>query len=434
MRSRPPSRFWVGTSVPMPVSPAIDPDHASGYARTLVKAKSARQWTTMLGELEAFYEAYGHFWVEEHKGRYPALAVWWLRIRGRLETLTYDQVLGLDNLGFFGQIDQQWLNRYAQLRRFKKKHGHCKVPSLWPDNPSLGFWVSNQRQKAAELVMPAWRRKLLTDLGFCFRVPRTGPLAQWDEFIKCLKRYKKRFGNCNIPRNWSEDKRLNPWISQLRALRKSLDRDKVKQLDSLGFDWNPFASTWEKRFRELEKFKKQHGHYRVPRTARKLGNWVMSIRHRKKRLSEAQIRRLNEIGFDWSPRDTIWSTRYKDLLAFRRKFGHSNVPKNWPKNPDLATWVIEQRIYKNTLSPKRIALLKKAGFDWNPHETSWMRRYQELKAYHMKNGRSPASAESALGIWVANQRQIYTRMKMPAERKKLLDKIGFVWRILGRLK
>ncbi len=358
MRSRPPSRFWVGTSVPMPVSPAIDPDHASGYARTLVKAKSARQWTTMLGELEAFYEAYGHFWVEEHKGRYPALAVWWLRIRGRLETLTYDQVLGLDNLGFFGQIDQQWLNRYAQLRRFKKKHGHCKVPSLWPDNPSLGFWVSNQRQKAAELVMPAWRRKLLTDLGFCFRVPRTGPLAQWDEFIKCLKRYKKRFGNCNIPRNWSEDKRLNPWISQLRALRKSLDRDKVKQLDSLGFDWNPFASTWEKRFRELEKFKKQHGHYRVPRTARKLGNWVMSIRHRN-----------NSKADDFLYIDT---TKGQVIIKLRPDLAPNHVTR-------LLTLASGQLLRQRAVPPRHHRL---HGADWGRGrpQRHWRPKYPPLRA------------------------------------------------------
>jgi hypothetical protein len=396
-----------------------------------VKTNRNPDWPKMLRALEGFLEANGHFRVEERRKHNPTLAGWWLRVRDRLETLTYEQILSLDYLGFFAQLDQRWLDRYAQLQSFKAKMGHCNVPVHWPENRQLGVWVHAQRQKAAKMAL--WRRKLLTDSGFCFRA-RRGSLAQWEEFIKRLKRYRKRFGNCNVPGKWSEDRTLASWVSRVRSLRKSLDHDRIKELDSLGFDWNPIDTTWKKRLRELKAFKERHGHCRVSNRAEKLGIWVVRLRHAKESLSPAQIRTLNKIGFDWLPRNTRWRTSYKELLAFRRRFGHVNVPNHWPENRDLATWVTMQRIYKATLSQERIALLKKVGFDWHPHETNWMRRYQELKAYHMKHGRSPAAAESALGTWVANQRQIHTRMKMPPQRKKLLDEIGFVWRVLGHLK
>jgi hypothetical protein len=247
---------------------------ASGYAHEAVKTNRNPDWPKMLRALEGFLEANGHFRVEEQRTHYPALADFWLRIRDRLETLTYDQILSLDNLGFFGQLNQRWLDRFAQLQSFRAKMGHCNVPFNWPENRQLGAWVHAQRQKVAKMAL--WRQKLLIDSGFCFRA-RRGPLAQWEDFLKRLKRYRKRLGDCIVPGKWSEDPTLASWVSRVRSLGKSLDRDQIKKLDSLGFDWNPLATTWKKRLKELKAFKQRHGHCRVPRSTGKLGTWVLRL-------------------------------------------------------------------------------------------------------------------------------------------------------------
>jgi hypothetical protein len=41
--------------------------------------------------------------------------------------------------------DVEWEQRFAELKAYKEAHGDCNVPALWPENPQLASWVSNQR-------------------------------------------------------------------------------------------------------------------------------------------------------------------------------------------------------------------------------------------------------------------------------------------------
>jgi len=36
---------------------------------------------------------------------------------------------------------------FSALVEFKEVHGHCKVPTKWPENRKLGNWVALQRNK-----------------------------------------------------------------------------------------------------------------------------------------------------------------------------------------------------------------------------------------------------------------------------------------------
>jgi hypothetical protein len=391
-----------------------------------VKAKSKLDWVKMLGELEGFQEAYGHLRVEEQQKRYPELSRWLRGIQGRLETLTYAQILGLDNLGFFERLDQRWLDSYARLRRFKETTGHCDVPARWPADRPLARWFRQQRARAAKGIMAPWRRKLLADLGFCFQPRGRGILADWDEVIRRLTRYRERFGHCDVSTEWREDRTLVYWVERIRSIRKTLGQKRIRQLDALGFEWDPLHGRWEKRFRELEAFKQQHGHCCVADKSTVLGRWVGNLRRNKEKLSRERIRRLEQLGFDWAPLKTVWLTRYKELLAYRRRFGHANVPAEWAENPQLATWVVELRFRKAGLSPEEVAMLDKAGLDWDPYETAWMQYYEELKAFRRQNGHcNPPVSKSALGRWVHHLRG--RAYKILPHRKKLLDEIGFEW-------
>ena len=41
--------------------------------------------------------------------------------------------------------DARWQFRFAELKDFNEKLGHCNVPYRYPSNPALGKWVSKQR-------------------------------------------------------------------------------------------------------------------------------------------------------------------------------------------------------------------------------------------------------------------------------------------------
>jgi len=70
---------------------------------------------------------------------------------------------------------------------------------------------------------------------------------------------------------------------------------------------------------ELKKFKEVHGHTRVPRHEsewKSLGKWVSNVRSAKKgmmtlKLTEDQIKQLDEIGFVWDASDDRSSKRRK---------------------------------------------------------------------------------------------------------------------------
>jgi hypothetical protein len=55
------------------------------------------------------------------------------------------------------------------------------------------------------------------------------------------------------------------------------------------------------------------------------------------------------------------------LVAFKKRFGHCNVPMKWREDRGFAHWVSNQRIFKHrgSLVAERIEQLNKIGIRWN---------------------------------------------------------------------
>lgn len=77
-------------------------------------------------------------------------------------------------------------------------------------------------------------------------------------------------------------------------------------------------------------------------------------------ISQEQIKRLDSIGFVWAAKknptwlkaerkriqaqwDESWEKTYKKLLRFKKKYGHTNIPKKWPQDQHLASWCFRQK-------------------------------------------------------------------------------------------
>jgi Helicase associated domain len=115
--------------------------------------------------------------------------------------------------------------------------------------------------------------------------------------------------------------------------------------------WKSSAS-WEERIEELKHFKTGNNHCRVPLRQPGLGRWVGDMRAAKKLfddgksdtpLTEERIVELDALGFEWNlGKPTIpWESRFADLLKFRDKTGHCNVPRSYKEDPTLGEWVRE---------------------------------------------------------------------------------------------
>ena len=134
--------------------------------------------------------------------------------------------------------------------------------------------------------------------------------------------------------------------------------DRIRQLTEIGFQWNKIPcqnEVFEKRCFELEAFKEDFGHCRVPKiypANPSLGTWCISIKTTYNRIQKGmkirallpqdRIERLEKLGFPWRKRvgdNEKFEKRCCELIAFKEEFGHCNVPWNYPAgNPSLGKW------------------------------------------------------------------------------------------------
>jgi len=154
----------------------------------------------------------------------------------------------------------------------------------------------------------------------------TGKGEQWVRRYHELKAYKEANGHCNVPKRYADNPALGTWVSNQRSLRRimlegkpsHMTPDRIQLLEDLGFDWHPPAGPnakqeeqWRQRCRELEAYKAEFGHCRVPTknfpSNPALGQWVNDQRRQYRlmkqgkpsSMTEERVRILSDIGFEW---------------------------------------------------------------------------------------------------------------------------------------
>jgi hypothetical protein len=86
----------------------------------------------------------------------------------------------------------------------------------------------------------------LENLGFCW-----DPNEElWEQQFHALEAYQKRHGDCLVPR--SKNEKLAAWLNTQKTSRKkgTLESQKIKRLDELGFIWNPFERAWNENLKD----------------------------------------------------------------------------------------------------------------------------------------------------------------------------------------
>ena len=255
----------------------------------------------------------------------------------------------------------------------------------------------------------------------------------WEESFQYLKSYKETYGDCNVPRGYTQDKPLALWVMTQRMSKSKLNPERREALNAIGFDWEPHMTAWNEMFGRLKAYKEKHGDCNVPyryTQDESLAAWVVVQRRKKSKLSPAQREALNEIGIDWEPHMTAWNEMFGRLKAYKEKHGDCNVPYRYTQDESLAAWVNtqRQRKSKSKLSDSQLHALTAIGFDWDPFETNWQEMFGKLKAYKEIHGDCNVSSnctDTSLVYWVENQRKF--RLKLPLHQENALEKIGFDW-------
>jgi len=248
------------------------------------------------------------------------------RKNGQPSSLTAERTGALNNLGFDwvlgrgggSENDTNWELRLEEFRVFRQIHGHCRVPSKYPKNPSLGKWVSKmrsefkKRENGQQSSLTVERIAELNNLGFEWvlgRGHRSSNLPIWKLRLEELREFHQIHGHCRVPQRYPQNPSLGKWVSKMRSefqkrengKESSLTDGRIATLNNLGFDWVVYEA-WEIRLQKLREFRQTNGHCRVPQKYPQnpsLGHWVASMRRRKSSLTVERIAALNNLGFDW---------------------------------------------------------------------------------------------------------------------------------------
>ena len=253
------------------------------------------------------------------------------------------------------KISKQWRAKFCALKRFAKREGHSRVPQSYgtAKHPTLGVWVSNQRQayrherfRKAGLCVPDCRVRmnnkkvaLLNSVDFEWEAGRSQALHRWRDKFALLQRFFRKHQHSRVPYSLNTDEypAVGVWVrNQRQAYRNEQQRlagDKPKErrrlnkwqrakLRSVVFEYDVREAVWEEKFAMLKDFELWEGNTRVPESLDsdrypKLGLWVArqrnAYRNEKRiakgekvattsRITKEHIARLESLGFEWEVR------------------------------------------------------------------------------------------------------------------------------------
>jgi len=164
--------------------------------------------------------------------------------------------------------NSKWQMRFDQCKAFAETMGHCKIPTNYGDNKSLGIWVQEQRRnyklikqgKEPRFKMTDEQMERLDSIGFHWGyTPDPNGSAEsdasWDNNFHALVGYRNVHGNFDVPvrengttmtTTTTTLTRLATWTRVQRnqkyrrdsKLKCFINKKRIDKLTAIGFDWD----------------------------------------------------------------------------------------------------------------------------------------------------------------------------------------------------
>lgn len=239
-----------------------------------------------------------------------------------------------------------------------------RIPSSFDVGPSVGALRLDKRAHCNSQFLnlsAAGVAAETSDSDYGDSEPLMMPICNpWELQFRQLSCFRQEYGHVNVPQHPTEEiqqkyPRLRSFCKNQRSLYKNLLhaattplppllQNRKERLQSLGFDFDVRQSMWDSKFDELYAFGEERGHFNVKKWERPdLYNWMAHQRQRYKSpdkcspLTAEQIKRLENIGFGWNPKDEEWWISYRALKRHQEQHGN------------LKTSDSKLRLWKNSL-------------------------------------------------------------------------------------
>jgi hypothetical protein len=373
--------------------------------------------------------------------------------------LSEDEVNRLNALSMVWQCrDFAFERNFSEAEKYFKEHGDLNVTRgvITDNGVRLGLWIQYLRS------MKAAGSLKLTDL----QIGQLDSISmQWEECYELA--WRRGFEEAKL--YFEENGHLNPlvqfksktgyplgkWVwNQRRAATKPHFNKKryamrAELLNSIGMIWAEETS-WEKRCRLLEAYKKEYGNLDISQEyvveGIWLGKWLAVMRRIKigeikgTPLTEEQTKKLESLGVRWNETklENAWNEIYAEAVKYFQERGDSEVPLGFvtESGKKLGFWIQNQRMnfLKGKLSEDRKSKLSAINMRYeNAFDLQWAKKYSEAKAYFEEHGDLSVSfgvyTESGfpLGRWLSRQRCDYRSGKLSEDKTKQLETLNIDW-------
>jgi hypothetical protein len=286
-------------------------------------------WDTMYEQLVKFRQEHSHTEVPRREN--ATLAGWCLKQRGKMRQnkLPPDRRGRMEEIGFNFELlseknERIWNAKLERLKKYKRKHGNCLVPSRVGSNhvedAVLSIWVRHQRTGYKRGTLSKHRIETLEGVGFVWsvveragsQIPTEKHELAWEKSYEKVRDFGEVHGHFTVP-YVLEDGKINPlnsWINKQRKFygQGQLRKDRRLKLEAIDFVWDQSLEhhtqrEWNAAFQDLTRFREEKGHSFVRRgDGVELWRWTKKMIWKRKRstLSREREQRLESIGF-WDP-------------------------------------------------------------------------------------------------------------------------------------
>ena len=260
------------------------------------------------------------------------------------------------------------------LEQYKEREGDCVVlRNHKEDGKNLGEWLNTRRMDKKKGRLDAEKEKEMEEIGVVWDIYS----KQWQDSFTLLVQYKKKVGNCNVPREHKEDeKNLGSWLNAQRLDKKKgrLDAKRESGLDEIGVVWDVLSQKWETMFTLLLQYKEREGDCNVSQNHKEdgenLGQWLnqQRVENQRRKMDGGRKRRLEEMGVSWDLFSQKWDKNFNLLVQYKEREGDCNVPQSHKEDGEnLGIWLTTRRMdkKKGILDAEKQILLEEIGVVWS---------------------------------------------------------------------
>ncbi len=366
--------------------------------------------------------------------------------------LTDERIKALDDIGMVWDAPNYFFEKnYAALLEYFHTYGDLDVPANYvsPDGIKLGSRIRNLRKAKQKGTLTETQISRLDEIGMLWDDKFT---RVWENGFEHAKAYSIQNGNLDVPTMFvcEDGFKLGAWIANHREKSGTrITEERRKRLDSIGMIWKkPTAhELWDKRFEMVKAYYEENGNLDMPNDFKVNGIWLAKWlneqkhiyhgRREGKSLTDEQIKKLENIGFQWhDKKEIIWLSRYELLKKYVEENGTADVPKDYIAEGGfmLGMWMKKQILhYKNGgLTEEQVRLLSEvsATLEDADRDTIWFKNYNTVKIFFEKNGNLniPNNYKTENGIllkkWISNQKAYCKSGRLSKEKAEMLQLIG----------